>query len=238
MDKLNWVLAVALVLIGIFGVLYARKTLKAIEGQLAEIRAAGKQTDAMLEHAGTQAQAAKLSAEAAKLSTEVLINSERAWVLVSKVWAPDIGPPLGGRINEFLFNLENRGKTVARLTGPYKVKFRLLAAGDRLPDIPDYEISNRSLLDAPESPIHGRIMAPGQIDERISAQYWDVQITIGVFESIQKLEGRLYFYASLKYFDFAEKERELQFCYVYVPATKGQPARWDISGPKEYNKHT
>jgi hypothetical protein len=46
-----------LVIVGFLGVRYAKRTLNAIEGQLAEIKAAGTQTDQMIGHADMQAKA-------------------------------------------------------------------------------------------------------------------------------------------------------------------------------------
>jgi len=62
-------------------------------------------------------------------------------------------------------------------------------------------------------------------------------------EAIASGESRVYVYALLKYFDFADKERNLQFCYPYVGAGHdfagtAMEARWRIDGPDEYNKHT
>jgi len=50
---------VILMFVGIGGVVYARKTLKVIGGQLTEIRSSGTQMDTMLNHAGIQAEALK-----------------------------------------------------------------------------------------------------------------------------------------------------------------------------------
>jgi len=90
LDFLSLAFSGSLVAIGAFGVAYAIKTLKAIErqakaneGQLSEIKAAGQQTDRMIEHAGKQAEAAKKSAEA-------LVNSERAWVMTEVVFSADL----------------------------------------------------------------------------------------------------------------------------------------------------
>jgi hypothetical protein len=36
-----------------------------------------------------------------------------------------------------------------------------------------------------------------------------------------------------------KQERELQFCYRYYPGDGGpEVPRWELSGPKEYNKHS
>ncbi len=72
----------SLVAIGAFAVVYAIRTLKAVErqtkaneGQLCEIKAAGKQTEKMIKHAGKQA-------EAALLNAQILANAERPWILI------------------------------------------------------------------------------------------------------------------------------------------------------------
>ncbi len=79
-----------LVAIGAFGVGYAIRTLKAIERQakanedtLAEIKAAGLQTNRMIEQAAKHADAAKQSADA-------LVNSERAWVMTEVAFSADL----------------------------------------------------------------------------------------------------------------------------------------------------
>ena len=124
MDRLNWVLTAILVVIGALGVRYAKKTLRVIQGQLTEIQAAGKQTDQMVKHAGIQAEAAKTSAEA-------LIHSERAWVVIDKVYPPKLMVQLyglsGGGANQFLFDIKNVGRTVARL-GTLRTMWRVLPA--------------------------------------------------------------------------------------------------------------
>lgn len=73
MDKLNWIFSVVLVLIGGFGVCYARKTLKAIERQLTELQSSGKQTDRMIEHAGKSFDLARDTAQK-QLRAYVLVD--------------------------------------------------------------------------------------------------------------------------------------------------------------------
>jgi len=77
MDRLGWIFAGALVVIGGFGIWYARKTLKAIEGQLSEIIAAGRQTGEMIKHAGAQSVAAGHQVRISELS---MIAGNRAYV--------------------------------------------------------------------------------------------------------------------------------------------------------------
>lgn len=211
----NWIL----VIIGGFAAYAAIRSLNAIE---------------------KQARMAKESAIIAAKNTEHMINSERAWILVTKTWPANIGPQTGERINDFKFDLKNCGKTVGRLTGPYRARFHLVAGAEKLPDVPDYRIDSKLFGgDVRESPVHGAVLAPNQPYREISSQCWDVKITPEIFEAIEKGKTGLYFYASLKYFDFAERERELQFCYrFYSGDAHSKVPRWELSGPKEYNKHT
>ena len=189
--------------------------------------------------ASANARTARVSADVAKRSADTLVNSERAWVLVSNVLPTTIALSTTlATVNTFAFDLENKGRTVARLTGPYRRRFELLTGMEKLADIPDYGPS-AGLVPEHESPIHGRILAPGQLNGLIYEPCVSPAITEKVADGIQKHKLRLYFYASLKYFDFTDIERELQFCYSFVPAPPetGYPGNWVLAGPKEYNKH-
>lgn len=91
-DGLSLTFSGVLVLIGIGGVWYAKNTLLAIQGQLKEIRAAGIQTDRMLDHAATQAsatlttaEAAEKAAVAARTSAESYQAAERAWMTHTEI---------------------------------------------------------------------------------------------------------------------------------------------------------
>jgi hypothetical protein len=139
--------------------------------------------------------------------------------------------------NEFSFDLTNRGRTVARLTGPFREKFHLIRVTEKLPDLPDYGIPP-DFPGATVPPILGRVLSPGERNGKIELPCWDPQITVGIFEEIQAHNATLFFYASLKYFDFADQERELQFCYLYLPKTERSPEQWVLGGPVGYNKHT
>jgi hypothetical protein len=69
-----------LAIVAIIGAWYAYRTLKAIEGQLTEIKSAGKQTDEIIKYAGNQA---KIAAYALDLSRETTVKQLRAYVLVA-----------------------------------------------------------------------------------------------------------------------------------------------------------
>jgi len=177
------------------------------------------------------------SATAAILAAQNLINSERAWVLPERIRATRFGPPGSGTDNTFVFDLVNRGKTVARLTGPFRMRFHLIPDTQMLPPTPDYGVSGR-LEETGRKIVHGQVLSPGDKVEDIVAPCFDPRITADVIEKIEEFSHHLFFYASIKYFDFAEKERELQFCYMYHPTGYGNRSAWLLMGPNEYNKHT
>jgi len=109
MDWVTWGLNCVLVGIAIFGVLYARRTLKAIEGQLTEMKATGVQTAAIIAQATKQAEAAVLNAQA-------VINSERPWIVISV----ESEEP-----NQFIFRATNVGRTPANIKAIWSSPVRL-----------------------------------------------------------------------------------------------------------------
>jgi hypothetical protein len=105
-----------LLVVGIFGIQYARKTLRAIE---------------------QQSRAAKVAAEAAKASSDTLKRGERPWILASiddramRENQPDDQP-----ITMIVCNMTNLGRTVALVEG-VAVKMDRVEI-DQLPAEPDY----------------------------------------------------------------------------------------------------
>lgn len=116
-DKAAFVVSVVLVGIALFGVIYAKRTLLAIEGQLAEIKAAGLQTDRMIANAGKHADAA--------------INAARPFVMIEAT-----------RKGDFIeFRAVNYGKSPAKITYYNPVtKATAVPVGEELPDKPSYGI--------------------------------------------------------------------------------------------------
>jgi|SRR5579871_826484 len=184
-----------------------------------------------------QAAADEASANAATLSAETLINSERAWVVVTNIRQAELVPVTpGGSIQDtFVFDVINRGKTVARITGPFLFRFSLLDL-DALTPIPDY---GPQPTESPFGAIHGAVLVPGDSINSIRITCWSPVLDAGVVERINKRKATLYVYASIKYFDSFDRNRELQLCYQYHPRTSSQlTVPWQLSGPAEYNKHS
>lgn len=179
--------------------------------------------------------------EATRDSVGVLINSERAWVTISNVRSIKLEPrklAVGYNqvFNRFRFDIKNSGKTVARLM-ELTPEHRILDRESVLPDAPVYTFNPTNDLGF----IHGGVLVPDESLKGIG-----VEIKEWIDESKMNLINQgdltLYVYGILRYFDFAETERRLQFCYRYLPSEAedfdGNRFHWIIDGPKAYNTHT
>jgi hypothetical protein len=171
-------------------------------------------------------------------SVQALVNSERAWLTLSAISddPPFEMPP--GRV-PVVFNLKNRGRTVARLTGPVKRVFVLLNDDERLPPTPAYDPRAHFEVEA-EGIAHGLVIAP---EDEQKGLWFSYKVPDGTMERIEYGSSRLYFTVSVTYFDFADKARELQFCYQYWPDSYypkfGSGQRWQKThAPDAYNKST
>jgi hypothetical protein len=213
---INTAFAGLLVLVGAGGICLAVRSLRALE----------KQTRATQD------------------SVAVLMNSERAWVIISETHPPELAPISPGRIppyHTFRFTIKNAGRTVARLmelTG----ETRLLQDLQELPPLPVYRESPPTADELGFR--HGGVLAPGAtFDTWIEV---DVRLDDSTFYDIRNSKKVLYVYGFLRYFDFAEKERKTQFCYRYL--NRGMhwvagddvtfKAQWAVAGPPDYNTHS
>jgi hypothetical protein len=231
----------ALVAIGTFGVVYAIRSLKAIErqakaneGQLAEIKAAGEQTKRMIEHAGKQADAAFLNAHA-------VVNAERPWMLINMV--VDVGqvgtdPPVSLSVS-FI----NQGRTPAEIISFEQHLDCKQSTGD-LPTPPVYSTPEGQVL------LHTAMVAPGREwkDRGESSFALSTNFTAEQWQDIRSGRQRALYWGRLRYRDLIEEPRtvheiagqqvrgahETCFCYFYSPALR----EFLITGPYGYNKHT
>lgn len=232
MDKLGWFLSATLVLIGGLGVWYARKTLKVIEGQLAEIRAAGKQTDQMIQHAGEQA-------KAALRQSEIATNAERAWIIEEINFPTELpfqSEEAGALVATLVvFRIKNWGKTVARIRDA-KLNFHRYPKTLTLAEPPEYAATNR-LTELGED---GFLLAPGQ------------QIALQIYlsgGSLSKEEAQKVRCGDLSLIAFGLFEYETlgschvsQFCYTWHEpmglVTEADFRGLRRSGPPSYNRVT
>jgi len=182
-------------------------------------------------------------AAAARRTAEALMNGDKAWVLVEDIEPPQLFAMMVATVkfNEFVFDLVNRGRTIARLTGPYRYRFHSLQRRDELPDIPDYAgrpASGPTYGNPPEpKPDYGRVLAPGQHNGKMYLQLGE-WVDEQKLQAIEKGDVVLYVYASLIYFDTFDRQRELRFGYEYWPKAFTGSARWVTIRKEEYNKHT
>jgi hypothetical protein len=238
----NW----ALVIAAIVAAAVALRTLRAIKNQADTMaQQAGlmeRQSVAMekqIEIARFSANAAKDSADVARLASQTLIDSERAWVVIDKVWPPSLAPQVtaaaGAGFNQFLFDIKNVGRTVARL-GNFRSTWRVLPRSEDLPATPDF--GPPEALPSILAPIHGKVMAPGETVGKL---------LIGIYESfdddkIAKIRNgllTLWVYGRIKYFDVAGQQRRVHFCYRYLPRDpENGTERYVVGGPIEYNIHS
>jgi len=207
-DNLSLIFSCLLVLIAGFGVLYAKRTLKAIKGQLAEIKAAGLQTDKMIMHAGKQADAA--------------VNAARPFVMIEATRNGDF----------FYFRAVNYGKSPAKITFYDPVtKFAAIPIGERLLDKPSFgpyydddsaEVLNVQWL-APK-----KDMDVGSFDVGIYKE-GDPQ----TYQDLKDGKRVLYVYSAVKYRGILEdKVYRSTFCYM---AMQGGLR---MAGPYGYNIYT
>jgi hypothetical protein len=207
-DKAAFGVSVALLLVAVFGVVYAKQTLNAIEGQLQEIKAAGLQTDKMIANAGKHADAA--------------INAARPFVMVEAT-----------RNGDFIeFRAVNYGKSPARITYYNPVtSARAVPIGEELPENPFYGIhydNDDALI------LNVQWLAPGK-DMQVGSYYLEA-IREGNPEHWADMEGgrrRLYLYSAVKYRGILEdKVYRSTFCYMAINGGLM------MSGPYGYNEYT
>jgi hypothetical protein len=210
-DKVSFGVSVFLALIGLGGVWYGRSTLKAIRGQLAEIKAAGLQTDQMLVHAGKQADAALKNAQA-------VINSERPWIVVEAEGYPEIA-----------FKMTNKGKTPAQLVqyDPIpKVITPLLGETIGKPVYGKFFEEHWQILNEP-------MIFPG---ESRPAGSYSISILNNeapeLWNEIATVKKRLYIYSTIKYKGpFSDDIYTTGYCYLIWQGAK-------MSGDYGYNYNT
>jgi len=222
-------LTAALVIVGIFGVRYARRSLRAIEsqgmvmeGQLAAMKAqlsqmenAGQQTERLIEQSAKGATAAKESADA-------LINSERAWVMVDvELRDKGVYQSTDNNITRRFTMIDakvictNEGKAVAWITQ----KSSFFGVLNELP----HEFNELRLQSFHREP---EPLAPGDVSE-FNVHF----LTAGYRGDGGSL---LVFYGAVKYRDSFKENCETRFGYMVNIDNRLER----IPGYPEYNKAT
>jgi hypothetical protein len=185
--------------------------------------------------------AAEDSALAAKRNAEVLVNSERAWIVVDKVYPPKLAVTLYGLAgvgsNSFIFDLKNVGRTVGRL-GTFRTMWSVLPRSEALPEVPNFGPIEGELKNL--VPVYGRVMAPGETVERLPLFIYELFDDQKIMD-IRNGMSILWCYGRVKYFDFADIEHHMHFCYRYVSridASWTGEEQYISAGPVQYHAHT
>jgi hypothetical protein len=174
-----------------------------------------------------------VSARAAKASTEALINIERPWIMVKQIYPP---PLIADQKIRFEFDIENRGRTPAKVIGVWAK----LDAVKNITDLaipPDYTTS----ADQPEEdvPPFGWMLSVHET-RHLCTPYMGFS-ALGIKE-VQQVNLIWIFYGLVKYIDAAERLHESQFSYIYYVPSGEEPIPleegWRQGGPKEYNRYT
>jgi hypothetical protein len=199
-----------LVLIGVFGIRSANKTLQAIERQVAEMI--------------SQTRVNEKIAEVARINAEAVVNSERSLILVSH------DAPSGPDKWSFTFKITNYGRSPAEILWTF---FEPISwdRDETLPEWPIYERPERPIL------VHREWVPPGG---NAPFEYYDAMEVARMVPGLQSelLSGKkkLWLYGVVRYRDkVSSEEHETRFCYWKSPAPG---VNLLMGGPSGYNDVT
>jgi hypothetical protein len=196
---------IGLLIAGVIGIIVAVYTLKAINGQLEEMRSGGKVTTQQVQH---------------------LINAERAWIQVPEIIMTQIlsifKPPEDAFFVYFRPYMLNTGRTHARVT-------QIIAKAEVLDKPADDKSPMPPRL--PEQPDFSHVV-PFKRDVILSPKaginWFNVHITPEELERIAKRQAFLYIYGRIDYVDISEMQRHTGFCKLYwIPYGPNDP-NWGI----------
>jgi len=214
-EKILWAAQLVLVIVGYAGILLGLSLLKKIERQ-------GRYTEAAVDAAASSAQAALLNAQA-------VIDSERAWILITV-------EPSRSMENSFTVMATNRGRTPARILETME-RHRITVDERRLPATPDYSSEERS---APFTPT---ILLPGEFTAIKPFCREDVKGLCDSeerFKRIETWEEKVFLYGKVLYRDLIAPAdspvHETNWCCWYIHGR--QNSGLVIAGPPDYNSHT
>jgi hypothetical protein len=228
-DRASVVFTGLLAAIGGLGVYFAIRTLRGIERQakanedtLTEIKAAGEQTNRMVEHAGKQAEAALLSAKA-------IMGSERAWILVKPELPDGLRAAPQNQITRFRWSIKNVGRTPARILETDALAARIEKMKD-FPPKPRYVGSPLSMNEF--------LLVP---NDSIPIT-WMIEGDSLTEDEVAKIRGgvSLHFaaYGYVKYLDVFDKAHTMRFCHRFVVYADTGKEGFEpyTDAPPEYNK--
>jgi hypothetical protein len=190
---------------------------KANEDQLAEIKAAGKQTEKMIEHAGKQA-------EAALLNAQILANAERPWILIVSERIP------GTKASALI--ARNCGRTPALLVLSSESNWKFMKQSELIdlkPERPNYGI-----ISPLQEPL---IILPGEGTYILSITDWDVRRNCESedrFASVKAGTLELYIFGKIAYRDLLNADsasfHETAWCCHYLIDSENSLSMFGLPG--------
>jgi hypothetical protein len=205
--------AVALVLVGVAGIITAIYTLKVLSRQAVSMR---RQTT----HLRKSVIHSRKSAEAALLNAQAVVNSERPWMIIELTPIP--GAPKQGYVS---FHAWNRGRTPAEIMA-YQGDFFYHGYSEEFASEPIFK---------PLETRYRVCISPGN-----SIEIYGFSLTGSLppdhWEWMQKERKYLYFYGNIVYRDLiAYSEHESRFCYWLSPV---DGVGLIMGGERNWNKYT
>jgi hypothetical protein len=237
-DYFTLTISFCLLMVGFFGVRYARKTLRIIE----------RQTKAS-ENAST---AARDTAESSLKTAESFVHAERPWILVKTVSGPKNGwyePKDAFYTPGATIEFAVYGNTPAKMTDArvYLVnvpaKIGVEPVEPAFPEIPEYP--KRPWNN--EIPQNGRMLPPN--DKFYASFILDPPVSReDEWNQLWEWKRCICLYGFVSYGDTFGNNHETRFCYVYEVSRGGviqdtagnilNPSRFRIGGPEAYNRNT
>ncbi|HZQ23606.1 MAG TPA: hypothetical protein VFA89_12500 [Terriglobales bacterium] len=167
---------------------------------------------------GRQNDTAKEAAKAALISAKALMNSERAWLMVTLEWIPGVGKRSVQQGPKYLLvraKCSNDGKTPAWIT-EMRARYMVLRHGESLPSSPDYVAAK--LIQSTLEPIGTQqpIVRDLSLPTEDSCGIEDKEIVYGV----------------VQYLDAFGEKRETRFAYQLTVGDELER----LSGLPEYNQ--
>jgi len=249
--KRDWVdyftlgVAVLVLLVGYFGVRYAKKTLGEISTQTKRLGEHAKHLEQLAEAAKDNAAAAAANADSVKRSTELMAITERAWI-VEELSFPHGPLPFvqdnavqNARILTVGFELRNGGKSAAKILN-VALRFHAVQNLSLLPPEPFYEGASQTQALAGDG-----VMLMPVAATKVPTGFAVIYENGGHFLTRQDaldINGglaELVVYGKVEYQSLQEKHVN-QFCYVWYRGrgVEGDNPRFRKGGPFKYNSHS
>jgi hypothetical protein len=221
----NW----ALVLVGLGATIAALLTLSQIRRQARSMRYQTTHLKNSVIQSRKAADATKASAEAALLGAQAVIDSDRAWLLISQLHSIQTSWKLEQTYYRCFVDFKNFGKTPAKIVA-LSAEIQIGNTRDNPDDPSIYNSRIQSVV--PEMVAQGE-SAPQVADCKIP-------ITTEQTNGIRDKRYFLWLCGLVRYEDVFRGEpwHETRFCYLWEDRDDGSGPRWHMAGPSEYNGAT